>query len=306
MNPGIRAETGPMALGQLDQSRQATPDELESVPVLAAVRVMVVDDSSDIRTMLRLLLGRDARFAVVAEATNGQEAVDLVGETSPDLIILDRQMPVMGGLEAIPLLREASPRSDIVLYTAAVEEESEKSAIAAGAVGLLEKHHIALSLVEDLSDMLVHRWEDPGAELAIRVGPVSSEAARLWVANSLGILHGLRRHPDVLPEPVSAEVLDFMEELLISWSSVAAETEMFVWAGRARAEMVRDIVEDWARVDTMSDAQLAQLGCQWSPPEARPFFHALTQAVLDALERHEATRRLAERLRQGPWTRPGT
>lgn len=294
-----------MAVGQLDQSPRATPDDLEVTSAVAAVRVMVVDDSPDIRLMLRLLLGRDERFTVVAEATNGQEAVDLATDVAPDLIILDRQMPVMGGLEAIPLLRDASPDSDIVLYTAAVEEESEKSAIAAGAVGLLEKQNVALSLVEDLSEMLVERWDDPSAEIAIRVGPVASESARLWVENSLQILAGLRRRPEVLGEPVRPELLDYMEQLLDSWASVAAETDSFVWVGRAPAEVVRDIVEAWARVDTMSDSQIAELDCQWSSPEARPFFHALTEAVLKALDRHEVTRRLAQSLRQGPWTLQG-
>ena len=255
--------------------------------------------------MLRLLLGRDDRFMVVAEATNGQEAVDVATDTAPDLIILDRQMPVMGGMEAIPLLRDASPHSDIVLYTAAVEEESEKSAIAAGAVGLLEKQRVALSLIDDLSEMLVQRWDDPGAEIAIRVGPVASESGRLWVDNSLAILAGLRRRPDVLGEPVGDDLLDYMEELLVSWAAVAAQTDSFLWVGRAPAEVVRDVVEAWARVDTMTDDQIAELGCQWSVPEARPFFHALTEAVLKALERHEVTRRLAESLRQGPWPLPG-
>ena len=288
-------------MGQLDQSRQTTPEEIEGVPGLTAVRVMIVDDSPDIRMMLRLLLGRDERYLVVAEAGNGQEAVDLVTDIHPDLIILDRQMPVMGGLEAIPLLRDASPRTDIVLYTAAVEEESEKTAIAAGAVGLLEKQALALTLVEELSRLLVRRWDDPEAEIAIRVGPVSSESARLWVKNSQSILEGLRRHPEVLGQPLRDERLEVMDELLASWASVAADTDVFVWVGRSRAETVRAVVEDWARVDTMSDAQLAQIGCEWSAPEARPFFHALTEAVLDALDRHGETRLLAERLRQGPW-----
>lgn len=300
----MSADTGPMALGQLDQSRRTGPHGPEAAPGSGVVRVMVVDDSSDIRTMLRLLLGRDERFTLVAEAINGQDAVDRVGDVMPDLIILDRQMPVMGGLEAIPLLRHASPNSDIVLYTAAAEEESEQAAIAAGAVGLLHKHDIALTLVDDLSQMLVRRWDDPEAEVAIRVGPVSSESARLWVANSTAILAGLRRRPEVLSEPVPPRILDNLADLLDSWGSVAAETDIFVWAGRAPAETVREIVEAWARVDTMTDAQLAELGCQWSVPEARPFFHALTEAVLKGLDRHEVTRRLAELLRAGPWSPP--
>ncbi|HUZ44173.1 MAG TPA: response regulator [Acidimicrobiales bacterium] len=268
---------------------------------LDAVRVLVVDDSPDIRVMLKLLLGRDERFTLVGEAANGLEAVEMAGLSYPDLVILDRQMPVMGGLEAIPLIREASPHSDIVLYTAAAEEESEKAAIAAGAVGLLEKQTMALGLVENLARMLVDHWDSPDSEVEVRVGPVPSSCARLWVANSLAILAALRAKPEVIGEPVSPDLLDYFEGLLRSWDSVAQHTDVFVWVGRADPEAVKRVVEEWARVDSMGDEKMAELGCAWSGPEARPFFIALSDAVIDALTRHESTRRLAERLAQGAW-----
>ncbi|MHB1444632.1 MAG: response regulator transcription factor [Acidimicrobiales bacterium] len=266
------------------------------------VRVLVVDDSPDIRMMLKLLLSRDDRFTLVGEAGNGLEAIETAACCLPDLVILDRQMPVMGGLEAIPLIREASPHSDIVLYTAATEEESERAAIAAGAVGLLQKQTMALSLVENLARMLVDHWESPDSEVEIRVGPVPSSCARLWVANSLAILAALRATPKVIGEPVPPDVLDYFEGLLRSWDSVARHTDVFLWVGRADPEAVKRVVEEWARVHSMGDQKMAELGCAWAGPEARPFFIALSDAVIDALGRHESTRRLAERLAQGAWT----
>ncbi|HVA42709.1 MAG TPA: response regulator [Acidimicrobiales bacterium] len=265
------------------------------------VRVLVVDDSPDIRLMLKLLLSRDERFTLVGEAGNGLEAIETAAFCLPDLVILDRQMPVMGGLEAIPLIREVSPHSDIVLYTAAAEEESEKAAIAAGAVGLLQKQTMALSLVEDLARMLVDRWDSPDSEVEVRVGPVPSSCARLWVSNSLAILAALRAKPEAIGEPVSPDLLDYFEGLLRSWDSVAQHTEVFVWVGRAEPEAVKRVVEEWARVDSMSDEKMAELGCNWSGPEARPFFIALSEGVIGALGRHESTRRLAERLAQVAW-----
>jgi len=286
-------------------SNQAVPNSLRAGlegPGLAdpeGVRVLVVDDSPDIRMMLKLLLGRDERFSLVGEAGNGVEAIEMAGLCSPDLVILDRQMPVMGGLEAIPRIREASPHSDIVLYTAAAEEESEQAAIAAGAVGLLQKQTMALSLVEDLARMLVDHWESPDSEVEIRVGPVPSSSARLWVTNSLAIVAALRIKPEVIGEPVSPDVLDYFEGLLRSWDSVAQHTEVFVWVGRANPDAVKRVVEEWARVDSMGDEELAELGCTWSSPEAWPFSIALSNAVIDALGRHQSTRRLAERLARG-------
>ncbi|MHB1924875.1 MAG: response regulator transcription factor [Acidimicrobiales bacterium] len=275
--------------------------DVPAVAGLDAVRVLVVDDSPDIRMMLKLLLGRDDRFALVGEAANGAEAVEMAGLCLPDLVILDRQMPVMGGLEAIPLIREVSPGSDIVLYTAAAEEESEKAAIAAGAVGLLQKQTMALGLVENLARMLVDHWDSPDSEVEVRVGPVPSSCARLWVANSLAIVAALRAKPHVIGQPVPTDLLDYFESLLRSWDSVAQHTDVFVWVGRADPEAVKRVVEEWARVDSMGDEKLAELGCQWSGPEGRPFFIALSEAVIEALTRHESTRRLAERLAQGAW-----
>lgn len=273
----------------------ARPEEADTV------RVLIVDDSSDMRTMLRLLLGRDDRFTVLGEAANGREAIDVAGSLQPDLVVLDRQMPVLGGIEAIPLIRQAAPRSEIVLYTAGPEEDSEAAAIAAGALGMLEKQTVVLSVVEDLAEMLVAHWANPAADVEVRVGPLPSSCARLWVENTVEIMDAVRRHPEVIGDPVPDEVLDMYAQLLDSWGTVARETEVFFWVGRARPDEVRRLVEEWARVDSMGDERMAQLGCHWSGPEARPFFTALTEGVLDALRKHEDTRRLAERLSHGAW-----
>ena len=264
-----------------------------------AVRTVIVDDSADVRVLLRILLEQDDRFEVVGEAANGAEGADLCGRIRPDLVVLDRQMPVMGGLEAIPLIRARSPQSEIVLYTAAADSTTEEAAAAAGALGVLHKAGVAADVAQDLAALLARRRpeEDGGpAPVEVRVGPVSSAAARVWVANTRQILDAVERQPDAIGGPVDASVLAIFRRFLDAWEAVASDTDVFFWTGRADPDDVHRVVEQWARIDAMDQATLDALGCRWAPPEARPFFAALTAAVLDAVSGQEHTRRLAEQI----------
>ncbi len=270
------------------------------------LRTVIVDDSADIRLMLRLLLGRDDRFEIVGEAANGQEAVEVCAQVHPGLVILDRQMPVMGGLEAIPLIREQWPGAQIVLYTAAAEPDTEEAAAAAGAVGVLQKQSAAIDVAGDLTRILARGGgmeTERSGDVEVRLGPVPSSAAVAWVANTRQILAALQRRPDVIGGPIRESVMAMFGRFLDVWETVAQGTEVFFWTGRANPAEVQGVVEEWARIDAMDDATVAALGCDWSPPEGQAFFAALTAAVVDALSDEEGTRRVAERL-GGDWTTP--
>lgn len=82
-------------------------------------RILLADDRPEMRRLLRLRLELDDDLEVVGDATNGAEAVGLAHARQPDAVVLDLEMPVMDGGEAIPLLRRAAPEAVIVLYTAA-------------------------------------------------------------------------------------------------------------------------------------------------------------------------------------------
>ena len=69
-------------------------------------RVLLVDDSAIMRSMVRSLFESQPGFEVSGEAENGQEAIEKAANLKPDLIILDLAMPVMTGLDAAPVLRE--------------------------------------------------------------------------------------------------------------------------------------------------------------------------------------------------------
>ena len=108
------------------------------------VRVLLVDDHPDIRLLVRIGLEADGRFVIVGEATDGQEAVDAVcpGGTEdgcPDAVLLDLAMPVMDGLEALPLILECCPKTRVVVFSANDEPANRREAERLGAAGFLPK-----------------------------------------------------------------------------------------------------------------------------------------------------------------------
>lgn len=111
--------------------------------------VLVVDDEADIRSLLQMTLGFDG-FDVVGQATNGVEAIEQATALKPDLIVLDLTMPVMGGLEALPLLRSGSPASRVVVLSALSSSQMQAQATAAGACAYVEKPEAITRLAKTL------------------------------------------------------------------------------------------------------------------------------------------------------------
>jgi DNA-binding NarL/FixJ family response regulator len=101
-------------------------------------RIIVVDDHPLTRDALAGLLGQHG-FDVVATAASGEEAVERTRELQPQLVLLDLTMPGLGGLAALPLLREVAPETEVVVLTAAEDDQSLLQAIRAGAAGYLLK-----------------------------------------------------------------------------------------------------------------------------------------------------------------------
>ncbi|HUP85219.1 MAG TPA: response regulator transcription factor [Acidimicrobiales bacterium] len=81
-------------------------------------RVVIVDDTEDVRLLLGMTLNIDGRFDLVGTATNGREAITVCREAQPDGVLLDVMMPVLDGIDTLPELRAACPRSRIVMLSA--------------------------------------------------------------------------------------------------------------------------------------------------------------------------------------------
>jgi len=114
------------------------------------LRTVLVDDVEEMRALSRSLLARDGRFTVIGEAVNGIEAITLVAQLRPDVVILDIDMPLLGGIETLPRLREISPETKIVMHSAYPAEEMERPSFEGGAIGYFEKSADALSFASRL------------------------------------------------------------------------------------------------------------------------------------------------------------
>ncbi|MBI5104454.1 MAG: response regulator transcription factor [Solirubrobacterales bacterium] len=103
------------------------------------IRVAVCDDMPELRTLLRFALQEDAALEVVGEAEDADEALLLVEDLRPHVLVLDLSMPGTGGLAAIPLLRRAAPDTAIVVYSALPADQLGPQVLAAGAERYVEK-----------------------------------------------------------------------------------------------------------------------------------------------------------------------
>ncbi len=115
------------------------------------VNVLVVDDSADLRDLISLVIERHPDgWQVVATASEGQEAVDEARTQQPDLVLLDIAMPVMDGMQALPLIREAAPSAVVVMISGYPFATAGQGALNAGAHGYLEKSDLVRSMLPRL------------------------------------------------------------------------------------------------------------------------------------------------------------
>jgi two-component system, chemotaxis family, chemotaxis protein CheY len=101
-------------------------------------RLLVVDDALFMRKMI-CGVALEAGWEVVAEATNGAEAVTLYQEHRPDLVTMDLVMPVMGGLEALRQIRAIDPLAKVVVVTALDQKQVLMDSIRDGAIDFIVK-----------------------------------------------------------------------------------------------------------------------------------------------------------------------
>ena len=103
------------------------------------IRVVVADDFPLVREGVVRALNQDPGIEVVAQAENGQEALDVAAQLRPDVMILDLRMPDLGGLAVLDKLRNTQPEIRVIVMTASEQASTLLDAIAAGAAGYLSK-----------------------------------------------------------------------------------------------------------------------------------------------------------------------
>ena len=135
------------------------------------IRVVIVDDTADVRALLRYTLSLDGRFEVVGEAADGAEAIAIVELEMPDAVVLDLVMPTKGGLEVLPELRQRVPSAKIVVLSGLNAPHVADEALASGAVAFLDKGATFNQLTTVLADVCSAPVPGEGLESAPR-GPL--------------------------------------------------------------------------------------------------------------------------------------
>ncbi len=148
-----------------------------------AIRVVLADDHAVVRSGVKILLEIEG-FEVIGEAQDGIEAVRLVRELSPEIVVLDRAMPLLNGIDAAREIRQIAPHIGMILLTMDTDERHHLEALRAGFRGCVLKTYEARELVKaihavvgggtylhpGLSDMVVEAYLQGGAPPA---GPLS-------------------------------------------------------------------------------------------------------------------------------------
>lgn len=143
-----------------------------------AIQLLVVDDHPVVRQGLVTMLETAEDLEVVAEAGDGDEAVARAEEHEPDVVLLDLEMPEAGGIEAIGELRERSPESHILVFTAFDTDDLIVDAVRAGVDGYLLKGTAREELFDAIRDVAAGESIIPSAittRLLARVGDDGEE-----------------------------------------------------------------------------------------------------------------------------------
>ena len=136
------------------------------------IKVLLADDHSIVRAGLRRIVEESGKMHVVAEAADGQEAIQLVKETAPDVAVIDISMPGLDGLEVIAQLQALHPKLPILVLTMHEEGQYVVRAIQAGAMGYLTKQSAPEQLVKAIRKIYKGQryiTDEAAESLALRV-----------------------------------------------------------------------------------------------------------------------------------------
>jgi len=178
----------------------------------APLRAVLVDDTSDIRLLLRIALESSGRFTVVDEAGDGAAGIAVVTATQPDVVLLDLAMPVLDGLEALPRIRAAAPDARVVVLSGFESAAMRHRAQAAGAHAYLQKGMDPRDVVDEVLRLVGSPARAPRVvrQRAVPEAPDATDAAALVDGAPVGVLT-LRPHAGdvVSANPAAALLLGY-------------------------------------------------------------------------------------------------
>ena len=112
-----------------------------------SIRILIADDHGVLRAGLRALLNAEPDLEVVAEAADGEQALHLASELRPDIVLMDLNMPKVGGIQATRLLRDLLPEVGVLVLTVHEDSSLLREAIQGGASGYIIKRALESELI---------------------------------------------------------------------------------------------------------------------------------------------------------------
>jgi len=184
-----------------------------------AIRILTVDDHPVLREGIAAVLAGELDIVVIAEASNGQEAVEQFRKHRPDVTLMDLQMPVMNGTEAIQSIRKDFPDARIIVLTTYSGDAQAARALEAGASGYLLKNMLRKELVETIRSVHAGKRKIP-AEIAVEMAEHHADDAlterEIEVLRLVAAGNANKRVADVLgisEETVKAHLRNILSKL---------------------------------------------------------------------------------------------
>jgi DNA-binding NarL/FixJ family response regulator len=189
------------------------------------IRVLIADDHPIVRQGLSVVLAAQSDIELVAEATNGEEAVHLAQETKPDVIIMDLKMPVKDGLTAIAEIDQMELEAQVLVLTSFPEDNLVFTAIKVGAMGFLLK-------------------DSPPEELLDAIRTVHNGDSALHPTIARKLMQEIKHPPELPPadDPLTQRELEVLQCLAqgLSNREIAAELTVSI---RTITTHVRNILD---------------------------------------------------------------
>jgi DNA-binding NarL/FixJ family response regulator len=198
------------------------------------IRVVVADDQALVRAGFRVLVDSAADLQVVGEASNGQEAIDVVADSEPDVVLMDIRMPVLDGLEATRAITSGGGAARVLVLTTFDLDEYVFAALRAGASGFLLK-------------------DTPPAELLHGIRVVAAGDALLAPSVTRHLIEEYVRRPEVgRSAPKDLDVLTEREAEVLTLvarglSNAEIAEALFVSAATAKTHVSRLLMKLAAR-----------------------------------------------------------
>ena len=123
------------------------------MPTPSEIKVMIVDDHAIMREGLKEIMDRAGDLKVVAEASDGEEAVATAKKAQPDVVIMNIDMPLKGGIDACKEIKDALPDTKVLMLTGLSDDDSVIRSVAAGATGYLHKYCTREKFLATLRDV---------------------------------------------------------------------------------------------------------------------------------------------------------